>query len=47
MYLGTTVTNQSFINEEIKSTLISPTVRYHFVQSHFSYRLLSKKLKIN
>ena len=45
-YLGTTLTNQNFIAEEIKSRLKSGNTCYHSVQNLLSSRLLSKNLKI-
>jgi len=45
-YLGTTLTNQNSIAEEIKSKLRSGHACYHLVQNLFSTRLLSKNLKI-
>jgi len=45
-YLGTTVTNQNSIAEEIKSRLRSGNACYHSVQNFLSSRLLSKNLKI-
>jgi hypothetical protein len=45
-YLGTTVTNQNLIQEEIKRRLNSGNACYHSVQSLLSSRLLSKNLKI-
>jgi len=45
-YLGTTLTNQNFIVEEIKSRLRSGNACYHSVQNLLSSRLLSKNLKI-
>jgi len=45
-YLGTTLTNQKCIAEEIKSRLKSGNACYHSVQNHLSSRLLSKNLKI-
>jgi hypothetical protein len=45
-YLGTTVTNQNFIQEEIKRRLNSGNACYHSVQNLLSSRLLSKNLKI-
>jgi len=45
-YLGTTLTNQNSIAEEIKSRLKSGNARYHSVQNLLSCRLLSKNLKI-
>jgi len=44
--LGTTLTNQNFIAEEIKSRLRSENACYHSVQNLLSSRLLSKNLKI-
>ena len=46
-YLGTTLTNQNYIAEEIKSRLRSGNACYHSVQKILSSRLLSKNLKIN
>jgi len=45
-YLGTTLTNQNSITEEIKSRLRSGNACYHSVQNILSCRLLSKNLKI-
>jgi sorting nexin-29 len=45
-YLGTTVTNQNMIHEEIKSRLNSGNACYHSVQNFLSSQLLSKNLKI-
>jgi len=45
-YLGTTLTNQNCIAEEIKSRLRSGNACYHSVQNLLSSRLLSKNLKI-
>ena len=45
-YLGTTLTNQNSIPEEIKSRLRSGNACYHSVQNLLSSRLLSKYLKI-
>jgi hypothetical protein len=45
-YLGTTVTNQNLIQEEIKRRLSSGNASYHSVQSLLSSRLLSKNLKM-
>ena len=45
-YLGTTLTNQNSIQEEIKCRLRSGNACYHSVQSLLSSRLLSKNLKI-
>jgi hypothetical protein len=45
-YLGTTVTSQNLIQEEIKRRLNSGNACYHSVQSLLSSRLLLKNLKI-
>jgi hypothetical protein len=45
-YLGTTLTNQNFIHEEIKRKLESWNACYHSVRNLSSSRLLSKNLKI-
>jgi hypothetical protein len=45
-YLGTTLTNQNLIREEIKRRLNSCNACYHSVQNILSSRLLSKILKI-
>ena len=45
-YLGTTLTNQNLIQEEIKSRLKSRNACYHSVQNLLSSSLLSKNLKI-
>ena len=45
-YLGTTLTKQNCIAEEIKSRLRSGNACYHSVQNLLSSRLLSKNLKI-
>ena len=45
-YLGTTLTHQNSIAEEIKSRLRSGNVCYLSVQNLWSSRLLSKNLKI-
>jgi hypothetical protein len=45
-YLGTTVTIQNLIQEEIKRKLNSDSVCYHSVQNLSTSRLLSKKEKI-
>jgi len=45
-YLGTTLTNQNSIQEEIKSRLTSGDACYHSVQNLLSSSLLSKNLKI-
>jgi hypothetical protein len=46
IYLGTEVTNQNLIQEEIKKRLNSGNACYHSVQNLSSSRLLSKNLKI-
>jgi nucleoside diphosphate kinase len=46
IYLGTTITNQNLIQEEIKRRLNSGNVCYHSVQNLLSSRLLSKIIKI-
>ena len=46
-YLGTTLTSQNSIAEEIKSRLRSGNACYHSVQNLLSSRLISKNLKIN
>jgi hypothetical protein len=45
-YLGTTLTNQNFIQEEIRSRLKSGNGYYHLEQSLLSFSLLSKNLRI-
>ena len=45
-YLGTTLTNQNSIQEEIKSRLKLGNACYHSVQNLLSSNLLSKNLKI-
>jgi hypothetical protein len=45
-YLGTTLTDQNCIHEEIKSRLNSGNACYHLVQSLLSYHLLSKNVKV-
>jgi len=45
-YLGTTLTNQNSIAEEIKSRLGSGNAGYHSVENLLSSRLLSKNLNI-
>jgi hypothetical protein len=45
-YLGTTVTNQNDIYDEINSRLNSGNACYYSVQNLLSSRLVSKKLKI-
>ena len=46
-YLGTTLTNQNSIQEEIKRRLKLGNACYHSVQNLLSFSLLSKNLKIN
>jgi hypothetical protein len=45
-YLGTTLTNQNHIHDEIKSTLNSGNACYYSVQNLLSSRLISKKITI-
>jgi len=45
-YLGTTLTNQNCIQEEIKRRLKSGSACYHSVQNLLSSSLLSKNVKI-
>jgi hypothetical protein len=45
-YLGTTLKNQNFIREEIKSRLKSDSVCYHSVQNLLSSRLPSENINI-
>jgi hypothetical protein len=45
-YLGTTLTNQNDIHDQIKSKLNSGNACYHSVQNLLSSRLISKNLKI-
>jgi hypothetical protein len=45
-YLGTTVTNQNLVQEEIKKRLNSDNACYYSVQNLLSFRLLSKNLKV-
>ena len=45
-YLGKSLTNQNFIQEEIKSRLKSGNACYHSVRSLLSSSMLSKNLKI-
>jgi hypothetical protein len=45
-YLGTTVTNQKLIQEEIKRRLNVGKVCYHSAQNFSPSRLLSKNVKI-
>jgi hypothetical protein len=45
-YLRTTLTDQNYMHEEIKSRLNSGNACYHSVQSLLSSSLLSRKLKV-
>jgi hypothetical protein len=45
-YLGSKITNQNLMQEEIKRRLNSGSVCYHSVQKLSSSRLLSKNVKI-
>jgi hypothetical protein len=45
-YLGTTLTDQNCIHEEIKNRLNSGNACYHSVQSLLSSRLLSRNVKV-
>jgi hypothetical protein len=45
-YLGTTLTNQNSIQEEIKKRLKSRNACYHLLQNLLSSGLLSKNMKI-
>jgi hypothetical protein len=45
-YLGTTLTDQNFIHEEIKSRLNSGNACYHSVRSLLSSHLLSRNVKV-
>jgi len=45
-YMGTTLTYQNYIQEEIKSGLKSGNACYHSVQNSLSSSLLSKNIKI-
>jgi hypothetical protein len=45
-YLGTTLTDQNCIHEEIKSRLNSGNACYHSVQSLLSSRLLARNVKV-
>jgi hypothetical protein len=46
-YLGTTLTDQNCIQEEIKGSLHSGNACYHSVQSLLLSRLLSRNVKVN
>jgi hypothetical protein len=45
-YLGTTLTNQNYIQEEIRSRLKSGNVSYHLVHNILSFSLLIKNINI-
>jgi hypothetical protein len=45
-YLGTTLTGQNCMQEDIKSRLNSGNACYHSVQSLLSSRLLSRNVKV-
>jgi hypothetical protein len=45
-YLGTMLTDQNYVQEEIRSSLKLGNACYHSVQNLFSSRLPSKNLKI-
>jgi hypothetical protein len=45
-YLGTTLTDQNCMHEEIKSRLNSGNVCYHSIQCLLSSRLLFRKVKV-
>jgi hypothetical protein len=45
-YLGTTLTDQNCIHEEIKSRLNAGNACYHLVQNLLSSRLLSRNVKV-
>jgi hypothetical protein len=45
-YLGTTLTDQNHMHEEIKSRMNSGNACYHSVQSLLSSRLLSRNAKV-
>jgi hypothetical protein len=46
-YLGTTLTDENCVNEEIKSILNSGNACYHSVQGLLSSRLLSRNVKFD
>jgi hypothetical protein len=45
-YLGTTLTDQNCMQEEVKSRLNSGNACYHSVQSPLSSRVLSRNVKV-
>jgi hypothetical protein len=45
-YLGTTITNENLIQEEIERRLNSGNACYHSVQNLLSSHLLSKNIKV-
>jgi hypothetical protein len=45
-YLGTILTNQNYIQEEVKSRLKSGNACYHSVENFVSYSFLLKNIKI-
>jgi hypothetical protein len=45
-YLGTTVTNENLIQEEIERRWSSSNACYHSVQNFLSSRLLSKNIEV-
>jgi hypothetical protein len=45
-YLGTTLTDQNSMHEEIKSRLNSGNACYYSIYSHLSSRLLSRNVKV-
>jgi hypothetical protein len=45
-YLGTAITNENLIQEEIKRRLNSGNACYHSIQNLLSSRLLSKNIKV-
>jgi len=45
-YLGTTLTNQNYVQEEVKILLKAGNACYHSAQNLLSYSSLSKNVKI-
>ena len=45
-YLGTTLTNQNYVQEEVKIRLKAGNACYHSAQNLLSYSSLSKNVKI-